>query len=328
MKKIAEKTGAATLRVIAVILVFLSVLSISNGLITFKDKHDTQHNGMTVMVDKENMNVVVKGNGSKVIVLMTGLGTASPSYDFEPLCDKLSKKYTVAVPEPFGYGFSDQTEKKRSVENIVEEYRTALKKAALKPPYILMPHALSGIYAAYYANKYPEEVSAVVGIDCMLPKQIEYFSEKNAAKYPAIAKVVCPLGFSRLITLFSPSTFITDNRNGEYSQKNLEAQRKIASWNGYNKTVINEANMVNTNVKTTYNMKFNSDMPLLFFSARNINKKPRADGKTSESFYNTYISNAKIQKVVTLEGKHYLHRTESTAIAERTEEFLNSTLKD
>lgn len=41
----------------------------------------------------------------------------------------------------------------------------------------MMPHSISGIYSMYYANAYPDEVKAVIGIDFTLPQVLEYFGE-------------------------------------------------------------------------------------------------------------------------------------------------------
>ncbi|MDR9796896.1 alpha/beta hydrolase [Aeribacillus pallidus] len=122
------------------------------------------------------MHVYTKGDGENTIVLLSGLGTAAPVLDFEPLVNELAKNHKVVVVESFGYGWSNVTNKERTVENIVEEIRTALK-SNIEGPYILMPHSISGIYSMYYANAYPDEVKAVIGIDFTLPQVLEYFGE-------------------------------------------------------------------------------------------------------------------------------------------------------
>ena len=123
------------------------------------------------------MHVYTKGDGENTIVLLSGLGTAAPVLDFEPLVNELAKNHKVVVVESFRYGWSNVTNKERTVENIVEEIWTALKKSNIEGPYILMPPSISGIYSMYYANAYPDEVKAVIGIDFTLPQVLEYFGE-------------------------------------------------------------------------------------------------------------------------------------------------------
>lgn len=122
------------------------------------------------------MHVYTKGDGENTIVLLSGLGTAAPVLDFDPLVNELAKNHKVVVVESFGYGWSNVTNKERTVENIVEGIRTALK-SNIEGPYILMPHSISGIYSMYYANACPDEVKAVIGIDFTLPQVLEYFGE-------------------------------------------------------------------------------------------------------------------------------------------------------
>ena len=169
--------------------------------------------GQLVEVDGKNMNVYTKGDGENTIVLLSGLGTAAPVLDFEPLLNELAKDHKVVVVESFGYGWSDITEKERTVENIVEEIRTALKKANIEGPYILMPHSISGIYSMYYANKYPKEVKAIIGNDPTFPKVWEYFGEPTP-KMPTYMSYMAPMGIARLGTYVLPNDFLplTDER--------------------------------------------------------------------------------------------------------------------
>ncbi len=147
--------------------------------------------GQLVEVDGRDIHVYTKGRGENTIVLLSGLGTTAPALDFEPLVNELSKDNKVVVVEPFGYGWSDITNKKRTVENSVSEIREALQKSDIKGPYILMPHSVSGVYSMYYANKYPDEVKAIIGIDPTLPKALDYFKEE-APNIPSLMSVLAP----------------------------------------------------------------------------------------------------------------------------------------
>ncbi|WKA60312.1 alpha/beta hydrolase [Planococcus shenhongbingii] len=155
--------------VLLAIVTVLVLWIIFNKTMTAYEKNKHPAVGQLVEVDGNNMHIYTKGKGDNTIVLLSGLGTSASVLDFEPLTNELAKNNKVVVVELFGYGWSDMTEKERTVENIVEEIRIALQKASIKGPYILMPHSISGIYSMYYANKYPEEIEAVIGIDPTLP---------------------------------------------------------------------------------------------------------------------------------------------------------------
>jgi pimeloyl-ACP methyl ester carboxylesterase len=105
------------------------------------------------------------GAGERVIVILPGLGCPLPSVEFAPLMRELAKKYTVCIIEYFGYGHSDSTDAPRTNANYVEEIREALGAARLKPPYVLMPYSISGVYSEYYAAKYPTEIAGLILLD-------------------------------------------------------------------------------------------------------------------------------------------------------------------
>ena len=174
--------------------------------------------GQLVEVDGNNMHVYTKGDGDHTIVLLGGLGTAAPALDFEPLINEMAKNNRVVVVEPFGYGWSEITNKERTVENIVEEIRTALEKLNIQGPYILMPHSISGIYSMYYANTYPEEVKAIIGIDPTLPKALAYFGE-TAHTMPKYFSYVAPTGIARLALYLIPDNFLPIAEEGTYSRR-------------------------------------------------------------------------------------------------------------
>ena len=107
---------------------------------------------------------------------MSGSGTCSPILDFKSLYSLLSNEYKIAVVEKFGYGFSDVVDKNRDIDTILSETRMALDKSGIEPPYVLCPHSMSGLEALYWAQKYPEEVEAIVGLDMAVP---DYYDEMN-----------------------------------------------------------------------------------------------------------------------------------------------------
>ena len=235
----------------------------------------------------------------------------------------MSKNNKIVVVELFGYGWSDITNKERTVENIVEEIRTALKKSNIEGPYILMPHSISGIYSMYYANKYPEEVRAVIGIDPTLPgfKHFAYMP-KVSASHTMPKFHVAPTGIARLALYLIPDLFLPLAEEGTYSEENLKMTKAISAWNGYNKNVVNETNEIHHNIDKTIDMTFPSDIPVMIFTPKeeNINE----DGKSKMTFYQTQLSNGSSNKLVTLEGHHSLHWTRYKEMSKYVNEFIET----
>src|SRR5690625_3821025 len=124
---------------LAIVAVFV-IWGIFGNMMTTYEQKIYPPIGELVEVDGKYMHLYTKGEGDHTIVLLSGLGTAAPTLDFEPLIHEIAKKNKVVVAELFGYGWSDIINKERTVENIVEEIRIALKKSNIRGPYILMPH--------------------------------------------------------------------------------------------------------------------------------------------------------------------------------------------
>ena len=96
---------------------------------------------------------------------------------------EIAKIARVISYDRAGMGWSEESPKERSSENIVEELHTLLHKANLPAPYILVSHSFSGINARIFENKYPNEVAGIVLVDssnedqfARLPKQTDWIS--------------------------------------------------------------------------------------------------------------------------------------------------------
>ncbi|WP_084509455.1 alpha/beta fold hydrolase [Paenibacillus assamensis] len=289
--------------------------------ITVYEKSKYPAPGHLVEVDNKNMHVYTRGEGEHTILLLPGLGTSAPVLDFEPLINELAKSHRVVVVEPFGYGWSDQTNKERSVENIVEEVRTALKQANVTGPYILMPHSVSGIYSMYYANQYPDEVEAIIGNDITLPQALAYFNE-GAPSMPTFMSMLAPTGVTRLLSYSSPDQFLPAADKGTYTDDNLKMMTLLSAWKGLNKNVVHETNEMENNIQKTIDMSFSTDLPVLLF-ARERKDKVSVDGKTNLTFYESQLSHVKTSKLIPLEGHHYLHWTQYKEMSEQINRFID-----
>lgn len=141
------------------------------------------------------LHVYAEGEGDPTLVFLSGLGTSSPYYDFKVLFERLSDDHRVAVVERAGYGWSDITDSPRDLETVLNETRTALRRAGESPPYALFPHSLAGLEALYWANRYPEEIVAVLGLDPLVP---DYFERaEDAASISRLQTVLARTGLMR-----------------------------------------------------------------------------------------------------------------------------------
>lgn len=319
MKKFIKITQKILIATTALFLLFIA----THQILTLIEKRQNPPTSQYVTVNNKKMNLCILGEGNNTIVLLPGLGTAAPVLDFMPLAKDLSKNNKVVIVEPFGYGWSDITPKERTIENEVEEIHMALQAANLSGPYILMPHSISGLHSIYYANTYPDEVSGIIGIDCTLPKMVEYFDEEYPQKMPLVTGQLSSIGVMRVLTLLAPNNFISDNTMNFYNKENLTMQKRIASWKSSNKNVVDEMNHIKDSISKTYDMTFHDNLPVLLFSSDDSDLPPREDKKTNLSFNETYITNPDIQKAIFLNGPHYLHWACKDEMCSYIEQFLN-----
>ena len=104
------------------------------------------------------------------LILCPFISTSSPSGTkyFSSLAD-----YCIVVIERPGYGFSDEVEGVPALDTILNWEREALSKLEIDGPYILIPHSASGIEAILWAQLYPDEVEAIIGLDMSVPAYYE-----------------------------------------------------------------------------------------------------------------------------------------------------------
>ena len=171
----AIKGLGIALSVIILLTVILAAGTYSYNSVSLKKEAALiEHKGQYVEVDGHRMNIYAAGNGEKTLVFMAGSGVPAPILEFRPLAEILGKKYQTVIIEKFGYGYSDEIDGERTVGIITENDREALKTAGIEGPYILCPHSASGFEALWWANKYPEEVEAIIGLDMAVPEEYDY----------------------------------------------------------------------------------------------------------------------------------------------------------
>jgi len=296
--------------IVIAIALFLAIVFIVNIVCNKFEQGKIGSYGQPVTVDGKDMNVFIQGEGEETIVLLPGYGTAAPALDFKPLIDELSPFYKVVVIEPFGYGLSDLTEKERSTENIVSEIHEALQQLQIEW-YILMGHSISGLYGLDYVNKYPDEVSAFVGLDSSVPTISE---KKIDSSIIRTIKLLKKSGLARLQVKLSDDPYA----ELPYDEKTKEQLKILKHKNMYNPSQLNEAEMMYENFKAAKNLSFPKNLPVIFFIQAN---HPVTDRWVPE--HQKQIKDSVHGKVMTFEGDHYLYRTKAQEIVENFRAYMD-----
>lgn len=262
MKKTITFISKIVVGLIIAILLLLAVVFLVDIVCSKMEQGKLETYGQSVTVDGKKMNVLIQGEGEETVVLLPGYGTAAPALDFQLLVDELSPFYKVVVIEPFGYGLSALTEKERSTENIVSEIHEALQRLQIER-YILMGHSISGLYGLDYVNKYPNEVSAFVGLDSSVPTISERKIEPSVI---TTLKLLKKSGLARLQMKLSDDPYV----ELPYDEKTKEQLKILKLKNMYNLSQLNEAEMMYANFKAAESLIFPKNLPVIFLYKRSI----------------------------------------------------------
>lgn len=272
--------------------------------------------GRLVEVDGHNMSVYTEGEGSTTLVFLSGGGTCSPILDFKSLYSLLSGEYKIAVVEKFGYGFSDVVDKSRDIGSILEDTRAALAAAGLAAPYVLCPHSMSGLEALYWAQKYPDEVSAIIGLDMAVP---EYYDNMDInIPLMRIASLAASIGATRFIPGVSDSDAV---KHGTLSEKEKEIYRAVFYNRTATVTMVKEMEWVKRNAETVDRGGV-PQVPMLLF----ISDGSGGTGFDKEIWRGIpieYMAQVPNGKYIELDCPHYVHDYEYRSISENIMDFLS-----
>ena len=163
---ILRNTGIVIAAVSVLTVAGLRIYSVSSY---HHDRKEYEKAGYLDLVESNGfkMNVYSTGaeNGKHTIVGLAGMGANCFPAAAEELNNIFGKENTLVYPDRAGYGFSDDSSKKQTLDQVVEDYRAGLKSAGFEAPYVLMAHSYGGYYAAYWQCIYPDEIEAVVFLD-------------------------------------------------------------------------------------------------------------------------------------------------------------------
>jgi pimeloyl-ACP methyl ester carboxylesterase len=306
-----RRIARAAAIVLAIVLTLAFVSTVANAAATASEKAELTPYGETVTLNAGEINVWRNGGSGPTMVLLSGYGTPAPAVDFAPLIRELGA-FDVIVVEGFGYGHSDLDVPDRSIENITAELHTVLAKLHVDEPVILVGHSAGGLYARYYANTHPDEVSAIIGIDPMAATA----SSLEVGTPSIIEGVAGALGLYRVVTTIAPD--LIQPPGTAYTDEERTRTAAMSNWNYGNPSISDEWSQLQANSTKAAAHPFAADLPVLeMLSTESV------DGMAA------WLPNheAELEGVAThhlevLEGSHYLHWTQSPRMGRIITDFV------
>jgi pimeloyl-ACP methyl ester carboxylesterase len=314
-----------------------------------------------------NLNTCIYGNedGKHTIVGISGMGSSDFAVTVKPFMDRFADENKIVVIDRAGYGMSDDTKIFQTVEQIVSDYRTALRNSGCDGPYILMAHSLGGDYATYWENTYPDEIESVVYFDPNTvigdisivdnhPNEQVWWEDETSSADPIFNKI----GLARVYMKFTgikPWISPVSNENPEYMKTMWEHSMSTFAQNSENDCSAE-------NMKKTEAVLRSNDIPKLYIDATCYTKEDMVDyygflygsgmthfvedinpentaemdrlweinGKSNNENYERYIKSY-IEKLgncqyVNISGDHYIYAYKTDEVEQAVREFIEDTL--
>lgn len=273
--------------------------------------------GKMVTVDGHSMSVHTEGKGHSTLVFLAGGGTASPILDFKSLYSRLDDDYKIAVVERLGYGFSDVADEPRDLDTVLEETRKALNSAGVKGPYILFPHSMAGLTAIYWGQKYPGEVSAIVGLDAAVPNSYTDVNTPNKIVFDLFS-FGGKMGITRFFPSFSDKPAI---KAGSLTDHEKEIYKAVLYRRTETQPMIDEILSVEANAQKVSELP-PPQVPMLFFTSNG--KGTGIDMKKWRQYQKNYLAKVNDSQQVIFNCGHYVQDYKDKTIATKSRQFIHS----
>jgi pimeloyl-ACP methyl ester carboxylesterase len=304
-------------RVAVAVLALLGLTLVSTAVNLLLERHERATiapYGERIDIAGGALNVYRNVSTGPPLVLLSGLGTPAPALDFAPLIRELGD-FSVIVVEGFGYGYSDLNASQRSNQNISTELHEVLTKLNITRPYVLAGHSIAGFYLLDYANRYPADVSAVIGIDPTVPT-----AKEDPGELPLQGagwlRMLSVTGVARAMVAAAPGLLEPDG--DAYTADERERMRLMTSWNLGNQAVTDETARIGNNSAALRGVRYPDGLPVLAFVSGAGG--PEAPAKVAA--LEELLNNVKRHQIVPLDGGHYLHWTHAQLMADAIRNFL------
>lgn len=274
--------------------------------------------GQLAPVNDHRLHVYGEGEGPVTLVFLAGSGTSAPMLDFKGLYSRLSDEYRIAVVERAGYGWSDDGETSRDIDTVLNETRMALQQVGERPPYVLFPHSMSGLEAIHWANLYPNEVAAIVGLDPAVPQT--YVDQPPPRAMLAAINFASRSGLIRLapsICMESPAV-----SQGHLTSEETAAYCSLLYRRTLTPNMLAEVDATEANAEQVAAQGIPA-VPLYFFIS-NGEELPLDDWG---DILAAYAEEAENGRYLVLDVGHYVHNLAADVIAEESRAFINDVIR-
>lgn len=315
--RVLKTSGIVVLVVLVAVAGLLLFLAMSHTKQLRKEALLHPPPGQMVTVGGKQIHVYTDGAGDATLVFLAGHGTSNPTLDFKPLWTKLVDGHRIVVVERSGYGWSEPSRSPRDIATILEETRTALELSGEKGPYVLFAHSMAGLEALYWAQQYPHEIEAIIGLDPCTPDAVALLPEPSMATLYAMA-LVSRTGLAR----YMPDADIEMNlplmASDDLTEKEKRDYLAVFYKSAYSRDMIREAARLRDNAQTVAEGTAPEAIPMYFFAS---------DGQEAvvtgwQDALAEYLAPFASAEYMQLNTGHYVHYEKADVIAQEARLFL------
>lgn len=154
--------------------------------------------GQLVEVGGYRLHINCTGSGSPTVVIVAGAGDWSTTWGgvVQP---EVAKTTRVCTYDRAGLGWSEPGPLPSDAARFARELHTLLQNANVPGPYVMVGHSLGGLVVRLFVHDYASEVSGVVLIDSMNPKQVTESQSHSAAQQLSFQALLARFGIARLL---------------------------------------------------------------------------------------------------------------------------------
>ncbi|NIJ21778.1 pimeloyl-ACP methyl ester carboxylesterase [Sphingomonas naasensis] len=114
-----------------------------------------------------------QGAGAPVVVVDAGFGTAAAEdQGWRRIADRIAPVTRVCLYDRAGLGGSDPAaQRPRTSLDAATDLRSALRRARVPGPYLLVGHSIGGLHAQVFASRFPADTAGLVLVSSTHPDQ-------------------------------------------------------------------------------------------------------------------------------------------------------------
>ena len=346
-----KKMGKMLLKAVGIVLLatvvmFGSVLIYANvkhrEALKKEEKYLTPP-GQMVEIDGHEIHVVHRGDetAEHALVFIHPNKTADDSIALEPLFDELSD-YELIYVDRSGSGYSDDWDAPKDIDSMLAETRAAVKAVTGRTSYILVASKSGGTLAVDWADEYPDEVEAIVGLQMYFPDQYEGMDEDAYCSFEnKIMLELVKIGGQRL-----SDSVLPDNSYNVYTKDQMDRRNAIIEKKLYTQGMYNEDKYLvkNANKVAAFGFPENIPMYMLYcnpytdpFLHQNddtletyedlVQNSEKAPADTYNSYYKEYAESHNNVEMTEMSGPDRLIVYNPQKVADLIKEYISSRVK-